>query len=406
MGVYGILNASAGWTECEITGALPAAFLNGCSAAGVTLLAAMPADAFTLRVRLSIRDVEKAKRIALRAQCTLHVLGTCGAPRWKKTLLRRIVPAVCCLLLVAGLVWSKLFLWEIGVTGNETVPTAAILSALRECGVDCGSFWPAFTSDQIRSELLLELPELAWATVNVHGSRAEVIVRERVPKPVIFDPDVPTDVIAAKTGFITGLQVLRGAPQVQRGSAVTTGETIISGAVGSKYSGTYLVHAVGSAEAETYYELSAKLPSETLRKSENGKKTVHYALLLGKNRYNFYRNSSIPGHTCDKIISVYNIGIKGLFSLPISLVRETETEYVLTPRRADAPAAVRQMQEELYACLLTEIGPNGTVEEYTWTKSEAGGCITVCLRARCSEQIAAEMPMNKDKILQIKEEKP
>ena len=223
-----------------------------------------------------------------------------------------------------------------------------------------------------------------------------------MPKPVLFDPGTPTDVIASKTGFVTKLQVLRGAPQVQRGSAVLAGETLISGAVGSKFSGTYLVHSVGDAEAETYYELLAETPAQTQQKTYTGGKTTRWALIVGKNRYNFYRNSSICSATCDKINSVYNIGIRGLFSLPVSLVRETEREYALQPQRTDAADAVRAMEDALYAALLRSIGPDGAVLSEHWTSAESNGCYAVCLRARCSEHIGAETPMNEEQILQIK----
>ena len=405
MGVYERLNRAAGWTECRAAGALPAAFLNRCAARGVALLEAVPEDDFTLRVRIPSNRLRAAMRCAGETQCALTVVGSGGAPRLRRALLRRAVPAVCCLAAAVLLAWSKLFLWEIRVTGNETVPTARVLDALRECGVDSGTYWPSLTNDFVRSRLLLELPELAWAGMEIHGSAATVIVRERVPAPPLFDADAPTDLVASKSGFLTNLLVLRGAPQTARGAAVLEGETLISGAVGSRFSGTYLVHAVGDAEAETYYELSARMPLGTLRRTPAGRPRTRWALTIGKKRINFYRNSSFSGETCDKITSTYSLAVPGLFRLPVSLVRETERPCALSPRRTDAADAVRQMQRELEAELRRRIGARGEVMTQRFSAAEKDGCCTVTLRAACREHIAAERPMDPARIGQYERNK-
>lgn len=402
MGLISFLNRADGFAVCRVTGVNPALFLSDCAARGVRLYSTSAEDEYTLCITASLQDLPRLRSCAQQSQTQLELLRSGGMKKSGKKLLQRIVPALCTALFIALLVWSKLFVWEIGVVGNETVSTAKILDALRECGVSCGTFWPGLTSDNLRSELLVELPELAWATVNIYGSRAEVIVRERVPKPAMFDAHAPTDIVAAKTGFVTKVLALNGTALVQPGSAVIAGETLISGVGHSSFSPDRLLHAVGTVQAETYYELTAALPETQLVRTERGKTQSRWALIVGKNRYNFYRNSSICGETCDKISSVWNCGIEGLFQVPISIVREQSTSYTLEEVPRDANRSRLCLEETLHGYLLQCMSEGGTIESENYSCCESDGEILVCLRARCSESIGEERPMDEQQIQEIR----
>ncbi len=383
------LGGAEGRAECRLRGVEPAAFLNRCAAAGIRLGGVEPESDTEMRITLPLRTLERAERIALRCQCELTPLHRSGAGILARRLLRRWVPVFCLLTAFALLAWSKLYIWEISVSGNKTVSNGAIRSALSNCGVDIGSFWPDLTSDNLRSELLVKLPELAWATVNIHGSRAEVIVRERIAKPELFDADAPVDLVAERAGFVTEVRTLSGTAMVREGSAVLPGETLIAGSVDSAFSGRRETHALGTVTAETYYELYAAAPAaETLRGQRSGVKD-RWSLLLGKKRVNFYRNSSFCPADCDKINTIWECKIEGLFALPLALQRERCTEYVWLQQQRDKNALRRELEQQLHAQLLAAVG-GGTIEGETYSCGEAEGRVIVCLRARCSENIAKE----------------
>lgn len=403
MGIFSLLNALPGWAEAEVRGTEPAAFLNRCAAAGLPVCPAEPVDDFTLRVRIPARGLPAARRAAARSRCELRILRTGGVGAAARRHRRRWGLAAALALILAALLWSKLFLWEITVSGNAAVSSARILDALAECGVDSGSFWPAFTSDNLRSELLVRLPELAWATVNVYGSRAEVIVRERVEKPELYDRDEPVCVTAEKTGFVTQVRALAGTACVKPGDAVSAGETLISAAADSAFSGRRLVHALGSVYAETYYELSAAVPLAAEVKVPTGARRTRWALVVGKNRWNFYGNSGFCAGDCDKIISEYPLAVPGLFSLPAALVRETQLGYETQSVPRDCAAATRAAEEQLHAALLRAIGTDGEVKRESFSCAERDGALVVCLRAVCREDIAAPHPLTAAEILELQE---
>ena len=335
MGPYAWLNRVEGSVECMVRGCLPEKFLNYCAAADIPVLAAENLDADMLRVTLRLRDAERAAHLALRAQCELTQICRRGGRMIGQTLLRRFVPVLCLFIFLCLLTWSKLYIWEISVSGNEQVSTARILNALQECGVGPGSFWPRHTSDNLRSELLVKLPELAWATVNIHGSRAEVIVRERVPKPELFDDDICVDLVAERVGFVTAVQALNGTAKVKPGSAVMPGEVLVAGEADSAFAGQRRLHAVGTVQAETYYELTAAVPVEQVVRSDTGRTHSRWALEIGRQRINFYRNSSKCDAACDKIKKEWQCKAEGLFALPLTLVRESCSESILCVQQRD-----------------------------------------------------------------------
>ena len=391
-GPYAFLNRLSGTAECSVRGAVPAAFLNRCSAAGIAVLSVTEEEPGSIRAVLRLRDVRSAELIALRSQCELKLLRQQGGRFLEKRILRRAEPLVCLMLIFCLLAWSKLYIWEISVEGNETVSAAKILNALSECGIREGSFWPKYTCEGLRCALLLKLPELSWATVNVHGSRAQVIVRERIQRPALFDARQPTDLTAARPGFVTQLRVLNGSAAVKPGCAVLPGDVLIRGQADSGFSGQRELHAVGSVMAETYYEISAAAPAEAYVRAETGQSRSRWALEIGGKRINFYRNSSICDSNCDKIKKVWQCKVGGLFSLPLALVRETCTPYSLQVQQRDANRARQAMEQQLHGLLTAAVEARGSIESENCTACSRGDALTVCLRAVCSEEISEERP--------------
>ena len=395
--MFAFFNNFRGSIRVSATGAHPETLLNECLHSGVELISAQRTDDVTLQLRVPYRQRRRLEQAAQRSQCQMMEMGAVGTAALRRLMWRRIGLALGLLLLSGLLLWSKLYIWNIEVKGNERVSEGKILAALEECGVGIGSYWPAFTSDLIRSEALLKLPELRWLTVNIYGSRAEVIVRERVEKPEMHDDSLPADLVAEKDGFIMELRVLKGKVQVRRGQAVSAGECLISGAVPDLRGNVRTVYALGEVIARTYYEESAWMPLSMEEKQYTGEQKSSWALFLGKKRINFYGNSSIYEEDCDKIYSVYQLSLPGLFSLPIRVQRETRRYYERSCAACDANLGRQMLEEQLHRRLRRETeGGEIIAEHFSCTVSD--GRLIVCLRAECQENIAQTRPMEEARL--------
>lgn len=389
------LNILRGCARVEVRGAAPLRLLDRMASAGVAFWRTEPVDGFTLRFTLHSRDLARVRALAERSLCTLEPISELGGRETLRRLRRRGALSVCAAALLLGILLSSFFVWEIEISGNQRVSDGAIYRALEDSGVYVGACWPAFSGDMIRNDVILRLPDLSWIGVNVRSSRARVIVRERVEKPALYDAKTPVDIVSAATGIITKMIVLEGVPLVQAGDAVLPGETLVTGRWESAVTGAVrYAHARAEIEARSWYELNARTELTVLERSYTGSRRSRWALELGRRRINFYDISGNPYASCDKIIAEWPMALEGVFTLPLTLVRESLTEYELTPVRRDRAGAEAELKAALLAELDQRLDGRGEAVQTDFSVSESGGVLTVTLRAECREDIALEAPMD------------
>lgn len=372
-----------GLARVQLVGAETELLLDRCAKRGLPLWNIGRTDACTLGAVLWERDLPALEETAARCRCEVQVLRVRGGSRSRALLRRRRVLLLGLLLAAALLALSSLFIWEIEVRGCEKLSQGQVLRALQECGVERGSFWPGLSQDLVRSRMLTKLPELGWMTVNVSGSRAVVLVRERQEKPEIYREDRPAEIRARTAGIIRSMTVLNGRPQVHPGDAVLTGETLVSGAMESLTEATRTVRAAAEVQADTWHELSAVCPLEALRQCGHDRAKWRTSLQIGKNRLVFSLFPQKGLDECDKIMHEYTLGIRGLFAMPVRLIREE-----LRPRLDTGEEAARaeEMKADLLRYLQDRI--DGEIVSYTFTVSRTEELLLVTLRAACVENIA------------------
>ncbi len=326
---------------------------------------------------------------------TVRLIGRRGAPFFLWRIRKRYVlltgMAVC--LMLIGL--SSVYVWQIDVTGNVTVPTSEILAALRSEGVDIGTCVLDIPARKVENDMLLKVPKLSFITLNNHGSRLEVIVREEREKPELYDPDVPTALRAAKGGIITSVTANEGWTLVKPGDTVAAGDELISAYVPL---GTgRIVHAAGSVKARTWYELTASMPLKAVKKEYTGEKTTRRAIILGGKRINLYISGGNPYGFCDKIISYTDTVLPGGAVMPLTWVSEVYEEYAQIPYTIDKADAERMLKAELLYELEKTVG-DGAVVTARYDVIPEEELVTVTLRAECLEEIGTEHTLSETEL--------
>ena len=322
-----------------------------------------------------------------------------GVPYFLRGFRRRYALLAGLALCLLGFALGSHTVLSIDVTGNETVPTQTILSRLRLCGVSLGTYAPGIPIRAVENKMMLAMNELSFFSLNIHGARAEVIVRERDPGRALRQEGVASNVVAAATGIVTHIEPWVGDAQVQEGEVVCQGDVLISGRMvmdtptpAEREMEPMLVHAEGKVLARTWRTLTARLPLTAQVKRHTGEEVTRYSLsLLGK-RVKFYQNGSIPYENYDTITKLRTWSPWGDRGLPVQWQKETCRAYELEQQALD-PARVEEMlRQELRKTLEAQLD-QGTVLQTDYRVSREGDLLCVTLLAQCTEQIGRVVAM-------------
>lgn len=394
-----LINFFRGSVRVEVKGAFPERFLNLCAQQRVAFWGVEWLGEGAVRLTVAGRDRRRLAPLAERVMCTVDTLSGEGIPFFLGRFRRRYALLIgLALSLSAVCVLSQFVLW-VEVSGNQEVPTAQILAELHRQGLRVGTYGPGLDTGQLAHEALLQLPGLSWMTINLHGTRAEVLVREGVAKPEIEDESILGDIVAEAPGIVTGMEVLQGDGVVAEGDTVDTGDVLISGTRTlpvPQYSelepGQMQVRAKGRVYARTWRTLTAQIPLQAQVKQYTGQEQRRWSLLFLGSRVNFYGNSGISFPQYDKISDTWTASLPGGQALPLSLVRETVRGYTCATAEIDRQAAQAMLEQRLEGELIQALGEDGELVNRTATAVVSGGVLTVTLKAECREEIGRFVP--------------
>lgn len=384
-----------GTVSVVITGVEPERILNFCARAGVLFWGVERQDGFTLTMKVTGRGFPVLIGLATQAQCTLEVSRRAGLPFFILRFRKRYALLAGFLLCLGIITIFSRFIWVIDVSGNDRVSTTEILSELRRKGVRPGVYGPSIAQRELSNEMLLSMEELSFFSLNLHGTRAEVLVREKEPKPELLQENVPTDVRARATGIITHMEVLTGEPLYREGDTVVEGEILVRGAVQVSKEGEpqefLWTHAQARVTARTWHTISAEIPLRAQVKDYTGEENVRFSLnMLGK-RIKFYGNGGISFPKYDKIIETKTWGLSEEKFVPVTLTKETIRQYEWREAEMDTAMAEALLRERLLSTLQAGM-KEGTVLKTDYVTQMDAEFLTVTLLAECTEEIDQIVP--------------
>lgn len=405
-----VMHLLRGTVALQASGPFPERLMNLCALHRVDFWGVEWKDENTLRFTIFRRDRAQVEELGGRVDCVLEEENRAGLPfflgrfRTRYGFLAGLAGSLLALCVLSNVVLT------IQISGNETIPNGVILGELNRLGIRPGVFGPGLNTADVAQEAALGLEGVAWMAINLHGTRAEVIVREAVAAPEVAKEEGFCDILSEADGMIEKVDALEGEALVKPGDLVLRGETLISGVVSMEppqYSGLpvryYQTRARGRVYARTWRTLTARIPLQTAVKTYTGEEKTCWSLTILDHRTDFYKNSSISWSTYDKIKTEHLLQLPQVGLLPVRLTAEKLRAYEISAVSVDQDAARALLEDRLLLQLEQQIGADGEIISTQFSAREDGEVLEVTLRAECREEIGREQETGPDPRVQQEE---
>lgn len=229
-----------------------------------------------IQLRIFAGDFLKLK--SFHPKCRIHLIKKCGIGFLLKNTRKSLV--IVTAIFASVFVLSSQFVWDVTYEGVDHTDLEQLQNATRLAGIHPGMLRCNIKSGYEMKDIILNNTEnICWAWVYEKGTRIVVKVRENIIPPEVFDPDVPCDIIAARSGIIRSVLTIRGKCVAENNMAVAPGDTIISGTYQFENQPGYQVHSAGVVKAETEHVRSGIYKQFYCYKKYTGRKrfkpTIH-----------------------------------------------------------------------------------------------------------------------------------
>ncbi len=325
-----------GYVRFRAKGRSPERFINLTAQNGISLWDAHPV-AGGIEACMTVRDYRNIRKTARKSSVATRITKKRGVPFLAAKYRGRIgIPIGAALGIVLLIVLSR-FIWTIDINGTENVSEARLRTLLGESGVKIGADKYNIDTDKVKRDLLLEVEELSWLSVNICGCHADVEFKEKTKKPELDETDSPCNLKATKDGVITGITAGEGKPQVKVGSGVAKGDLLVSGVTFTSDNKVRCVRARGEVYADVISLKELKLPKSYVYNSISENRSDRFRLsflwtqLPCSLSFSFFEDEVYT-----RSESFLNVGGK---ALPLGFVTETSHEVTSAELRPDRKKA-------------------------------------------------------------------
>jgi len=325
--------------------------------------------------QVSVRDYKHLAHIAEKTGTTLTAIGPFGLPAVIKRFKKRVALIFGGLFFIGALVVLTSFVWRIDIHGTNRISAEEMTEFLAENGFATGVFRHGIAYRDVESLLMTRFSDIAWVSLSIRGTWAQIHLVETIEQPGIVDTATPTDIVAAKDGIITHMATSRGTPMFRPGDVVREGDVLVSGRleIAAEYQEpTYAyVRADSQIWARVYYRMDFEVPLVFFEKSFTGRSQRVYSIDIAG------REFTLPHGDHDFIYydttqNRRQMAFGADYPLPVAWAT---TEYFELVRylRSRTAAEAKQIGEEMVQSLLDAELPYDTridTKEINFTEEE------------------------------------
>ncbi len=393
MFVQPILNYFTGYVKIKVEGLFLERFINICVSKKILLMDIKREKSTIMYANVGIADYKKLKQVARKTKSKIKIQRKKGLPFTIKKYRKRKIFGILFVVILALLIVSSNYIWNIEISGNVKITNQEILQSLEESGLKVGLSKNDIDINAVISKIRLDREDIAWIGITVKGTNAIVKIKEAAKAPEVIDENKFCNIVANKTGMITKINVQNGTANVKVGDIVEEGDILVNGYLEGKYTGTRYVHGAATVEAKIWYTKKEKAMLKQQIPVQTGNEEKKYSIKFKKNQINLFKTLS-KFEKYDTINENKKIILFSNFYLPIEVVKITNKEYVLQDVTYTNEEQIQILTEKLKKELLEEIGEQKNIVNVnvnTYSQDEA---VEVEVTYEVLENIGVEQEMN------------
>ena len=259
--------------------------------------------------------------------------------------------------------FSGQLLWDVRVEGNYRLSDAEVVEILEECGLSVGAPLRRIETPVIETRAMIMSEDIAWISINLLGSVAEVHIIEDGLNEV--EDVIGSDIVAEIGGVIEWVEDTRGYQAVELGQRVEAGDVLISGTYPEEEDmPSRFTTPKGRVYARTEREFSVSVPLEYDKKEYSGREKCEKYFIFFKKEVKFFGNSGNLYAECDTIDTVEYFELPMSVRLPFGVRTVRYLEYdTVTAKRSEESA----VELALYTlrCRMDSEVPDGMLTKKT-----------------------------------------
>ena len=280
-----------------------------------------------IKASVPVKEFKNVAKIAKESKCKIKIKGKKGLPFILNRYRKRKIFAISLLLVLVSLVVLSGFIWNIEITGNETISSEEILNIVKGEGLETGKLKRKIDSKKIVEKIRLNRSDISWVGIKISGTNAVIEIVEADKAPNVINKDDYCNIVANKDAMIVSANAQNGTLQVKEGDVVKQGSVLIAGWLEGKYTGVRYVHATGQVMAKVWYSKKEKVYYKQNERKQTGNVEKKYSINIKNFAINFYKKLS-KFEIYDTINTEKKLRISSNFYLPFELIVKENHEVI------------------------------------------------------------------------------
>ena len=177
------------------------------------------------------KNLLKMKPYLQKTNMKIKLLEKRGLPYFCKQHRKRFAFLAGFFLFVIMLYALSLFVWEVKVTGEDTLVAESVLKQIEKKYISLGTLKANINCSQLEENLRKDIDEISWISCELKGTVLTVYLEEGMAPKQNTDQEISGDIVASKDAVITKMITRQGTPLVKVKDEVKEGDILISGTI-------------------------------------------------------------------------------------------------------------------------------------------------------------------------------